>query len=56
MQENLQQNLRVAKANAEKARLDAGASAIRSDIDQEELKLGVEEAEATSWTLRALKY
>jgi HlyD family secretion protein len=45
--ENLQQNLRVAKANAEKARLDAGASAIRSDIDQEELKLGVEEAEAT---------
>jgi multidrug efflux pump subunit AcrA (membrane-fusion protein) len=44
--ENLQQSLRVAKANLEKARLDASASEIRTSIDQELLKLWVEEADA----------
>lgn len=45
--ENLRQTVRIAKAQVEKARLDAGASEIRSDIDRAQLKLGVEEAEAT---------
>ncbi len=45
--ENLRQNVRLAKAQAEKARLDAGAAEIRSIIDREQLKLAVEEAEAT---------
>jgi hypothetical protein len=45
--ETLRQTVRLAKAQAEKARLDAGAAEIRSVIDQEQLKLAVEEAEAT---------
>lgn len=45
--ETLRQTVRLAKAEAEKARLDASAAEIRSVIDQEQLKLAVEEAEAT---------
>ena len=45
--ENLSQNVRMAKAQVEKTRLDAGAAEIRSAIDREQLKLAVEEAEAT---------
>ena len=45
--ENLRQTVRIAKAQMEKTKLDAGAAPIRSDIDREELRLGVEEAEAT---------
>ncbi len=45
--ENLQQDVRVAKSDLEKAKLDAGAAEIRTPIDAEILKLSVEEAEAT---------
>ncbi len=45
--ENLRQNLRVAKSNLDKAKLDNGAADIRTDIDKEILRLGVEEADAT---------
>src|SRR5580704_4959138 len=45
--ENLQQDIRVAKSDLEKAKLDAGAAEIRTPIDAEILKLSVEEAEAT---------
>jgi HlyD family secretion protein len=45
--ESLQQSLRQAKAAMEKAKLDFGAQEIRTAIDQELLKLSVEEAEAT---------
>jgi HlyD family secretion protein len=45
--ENLQQGIRVAKSDLEKAKLDAGAAEIRTPIDAEILKLSVEEAEAT---------
>ncbi len=44
--ENLQQTLRVAKAELDKARLDAKAAEIRTDVDRELLKLSVEEQEA----------
>ncbi|HWC00550.1 MAG TPA: HlyD family efflux transporter periplasmic adaptor subunit, partial [Bryobacteraceae bacterium] len=44
--ETLRQTVRQNKADLEKAKLDAGAAPIRSDIDKEELKLSVEEAEA----------
>jgi hypothetical protein len=44
--EGLQQNLRIAKANLDKARLDAKASEIRTSIDQELLKLAEQEADA----------
>jgi len=44
--ENLQQNLRIAKANLDSAKIDAAASAIRSEIDREQLGLNVEEADA----------
>ncbi len=43
----MQQDLRVAKADWDKAKLDAGASEIRTTIDAEILKLSVEEAAAT---------
>ncbi len=43
---NLQQTLRVAKATLDKARLDYQAAEIRTPIDQELLKLYVEESEA----------
>jgi HlyD family secretion protein len=45
--ENLQQGIRVAKAELEKAKLDAAAAEIRTPIDVEILKLAVEQAEAT---------
>lgn len=44
--ENLNQNLRVAKAAMDKAKLDLGAAETRTTIDQELLKLAAEEAEA----------
>lgn len=44
--ENLQQNIRIAKSNLDSSKLDAKALAIRSDIDQEQIKLNVEEATA----------
>jgi multidrug efflux pump subunit AcrA (membrane-fusion protein) len=44
--ENLQQTVRVAKADLDKARLDSGAAEVRTDVDRELLKLSVEEAEA----------
>src|SRR5437763_10346842 len=45
--ENLQQDIRVAKANVEKAKLDLSASEVRTPVDAEILKLAAEEAEAT---------
>jgi hypothetical protein len=45
--ENLQQTIRVAKATLDKAKLDASAAEIRTQIDAELVKLSVEEAEAT---------
>jgi multidrug efflux pump subunit AcrA (membrane-fusion protein) len=45
--ENLQQDIRVAKANLEKAKLDLSASEVRTPVDAEILKLAAEEAEAT---------
>jgi multidrug efflux pump subunit AcrA (membrane-fusion protein) len=44
--ETLRQELRVAKAELDKARLDFKAAEIRTPIDMEILKLAVEEAEA----------
>lgn len=44
--ENLQQTLRLAKAELDKARLEAQAAEVRTVVDQELLKLSVEEAEA----------
>ena len=44
--ENLQQMIRAASAAVEKAKLDRGATEIRSVIDQEILQLAVDEAEA----------
>jgi len=45
--ENLQQNMRRAKSALDKAKLDFAAKDIRTAIDQEILKLSVEEAEAS---------
>lgn len=44
--ENLEQQLRVAKASVDKARLDFRTTQIRTDIDRELLQLGLDEAEA----------
>jgi len=44
--ENLQQSLRVAKSTLEKAKLDAASGEVRTTIDQELLKLAVDEAQA----------
>jgi HlyD family secretion protein len=44
--ENLNQTLRVAKAELDKARIEAKASEVRTVVDQELLKLSVEEAAA----------
>lgn len=44
--ENMQQTLRQAKSDWDKAKLDEGASEIRMPIDAEVLKLATEEAEA----------
>ena len=45
--ENLRQAVTVAQSRLDKARLEAGASEIRTAVDQELLKLSVEEYEAT---------
>ena len=42
-EESLRQNLRQIKANLDKAKLDAGASEIRTAVDQEQIKLLVEQ-------------
>lgn len=44
--ESLQQSLRVAKSNFDKASWDLKATEVRSDIDRELLKLSVDEADA----------
>lgn len=44
--ENLRQSLRVAKATLDKAKLDYSAQEVRTVVDQELLKLAVDEAEA----------
>jgi multidrug efflux pump subunit AcrA (membrane-fusion protein) len=44
--ESLAQNLRISRANAEKAEIDRGAAEVKSPIDREILRLGQEEAEA----------
>jgi hypothetical protein len=44
--ETLQQSLRVAKANLDKAIWDAKATEVRSDIDKELFKLAIDEADA----------
>jgi biotin carboxyl carrier protein len=44
---NLQQTLRQARANVDKAQLDIKAAEIRTDIDRELLKLSLSEADAT---------
>lgn len=51
--ENLQQTLRLARADWEKAQLDLKASEVRTTIDQEILRLNVEEAEARYKQLQA---
>jgi hypothetical protein len=51
--ENLRQSARAAKADWEKAKLDNKAQEIRMPIDQELLKLSVEETEATFKQLQA---
>ncbi len=51
--ENLQQTLRVAKADLDKMKLEAAASEIRTSIDQELLRLAVEESEARFKQLQA---
>jgi len=43
--ESLRQRLRVAKANLDKANQDARATAVRTSITQEQLRLAVEEAQ-----------
>ncbi len=45
--ENLQQSLRVAKSTLEKAKLEASSGEVRTPIEQELLKLAVDEAQAT---------
>ena len=44
--ENLQQTLRVAKAEYDKAKLDASAASVRTEVEQQLLKLAEEEAAA----------
>jgi multidrug efflux pump subunit AcrA (membrane-fusion protein) len=51
--ENLQQTIRVAKAELDKAKLEAQASEVRTVVDQELLKLSVEEAAAQYKQLQA---
>lgn len=50
--ENLQQSLRVAKSTLDKAKLEASSGEVRTSIDQELLKLAVEEAQAAYDELR----
>lgn len=51
--EQLQQNLRIAKADAEKARLEAAAAEVRTVVDRELLKLSADEADAAYKQLQA---
>ncbi len=51
--EDMRQNIRNAKAEWDKAKLDLGASEIRTPVDAEILKLAAEEAEATYTQLAA---
>ncbi|HYP07570.1 MAG TPA: efflux RND transporter periplasmic adaptor subunit [Bryobacteraceae bacterium] len=44
--ESMQQTIRVTKAQVDKARLDYGASEVRTDIERQILKLSLDEAEA----------
>jgi hypothetical protein len=44
--QQLQQTLRVAKSNWDKAKLEYGAADVRSEVEKELLKLNMEEAEA----------
>lgn len=44
--ENLQQSLRVAKSEVDKARLDFKAASVRTDVEQQLLKLSLDESEA----------
>jgi multidrug resistance efflux pump len=44
--ENLQQSIRIAKAEADKARLDHSAAEVKTDIERQLLKLNLDEAEA----------
>ncbi len=44
--ETMQQNLRVTRSQAEKARYDAQPAVLRTDIERELMKLSVDEAEA----------
>jgi multidrug efflux pump subunit AcrA (membrane-fusion protein) len=44
--ENLQQTLRVNKAQVDKAKLDYSAAEVRTDVERELLKLSLDEAEA----------
>jgi multidrug efflux pump subunit AcrA (membrane-fusion protein) len=44
--ENLQQNLRLTRAEADKARLDAKAAEVRTEIERQLLKLSMDEADA----------
>lgn len=44
--ESLQQNLRVARADRDKTKLDLSAAEVRTDIERELLKLNADEAEA----------
>lgn len=50
--ENLQQSLRVAKSTLDKAKLEASSGEVRTTIDQELLKLAVDEAQAAYDELR----
>ncbi len=50
--ENLQQSLRVAKSTLDKAKLEATSGEVRTSIDQELLKLAVDEAQAAYDELR----
>lgn len=50
---NLQQTLRIAKADLDQAKLDYSAAEVRTAIDQELLRLYVEEAEARYKQLQA---
>lgn len=51
--ENLQQTLRVAKAEYEKAKLDASAAEVRTEVERQLLKLSEEEAAARYKQLQA---
>ncbi|HYP15308.1 MAG TPA: HlyD family efflux transporter periplasmic adaptor subunit [Bryobacteraceae bacterium] len=51
--ENLQQSIRVAAANLDKARLDLRASEVKTDLEKQILRLNLEEAEASHKQLQS---